>query len=743
VGALIAWGFAGQGSQRKGMGAAVLDRFADRCAAADAILGYSIRALCLENPDGRLRQTRYAQPAIYVVGALSFLAMTEPAPDFVAGHSVGEYAALLVAGCYDFETGLRLVQQRAELMSRVEGGGMVAVIGLGAERVTEVLAAHGLADLDVANYNLRQQLVISGPRASLPAATQALEYAGGRCVALDVSAAFHSRYMAEAAADFGDFVRSFRFEAPRVPVLSNVTAAPYAPGTVAELLARQITAPVRWHDSMQYLLQRGVGELREIGATRVLRELWRVAREEAPAPPAPSAPATVTRTDGAQLGSAAFCRDHGLRYAYLAGSMFRGVASVALVVRMANAGLMGFLGTGGLTLDEIDAALHALRRELGAAGRYGANLLHQIDAPEVERALVALYLRHDVRCIEAAAYMQITPALVHYRFQGAHLAPDGRPTAPRRIVAKVSRPEVAAAFMQPAPDALVRRLVEEGALTPDQAEVARRLPVSQDVCVESDSAGHTDGGVALALVPVMTRLRDDMMERYRYPDRIRIGASGGLGAPEAVAAAFVLGADFIVTGSVNQCSPEAGTSAPVKELLATLDVQDTGYAPAGDMFELGARVQVMRKGTLFAARANNLYQLYRQHASLEAIDSRTRSAIEGTWFRRSFDEVWRDTRDYHARTGRPGELERAARDPKHRMALVFRWYFARSIRLALDGDLTERVNFQVHCGPAMGAFNRFVHGTDLQEWRNRHVDIIADRLMHGAAQVLRRSTATV
>jgi len=199
----------------------------------------------------------------------------------------------------------------------------------------------------------------------------------------------------------------------------------------------------------------------------------------------------------------------------------------------------------------------------------------------------------------------------------------------------------------------------------------------------------------------------------------------------------VLGAEFIVTGSVNQCSVEAGTSAAVKDLLADLDVQDTTYAPAGDMFELGAKVQVARKGTLFAARANKLYQLYRHYDSLEAIDTQTRQTIETTYFRRSFEQVWRDTQDYYLGTGRAGEVERAERNPKHRMALVFRWYFAHTIQAALAGDVAERVNFQIHCGPAMGAFNRFVKGTDLEDWRNRHVDIIAEHLMQGAADVLR------
>jgi trans-AT polyketide synthase/acyltransferase/oxidoreductase domain-containing protein len=529
--------------------------------------------------------------------------------------------------------------------------------------------------------------------------------------------------MNEAAVAFAQYLTNFAFAEPQVPVISNVTAEPYPKGSVAELLARQITSPVRWLDSMQYLRRQGVRELREVGTTRVLTDLW---KETPPPPPAPVAKSS----NGAEsLGSAAFREDYGLRYAYLAGSMFRGVASVALVVRMANAGLMGFLGTGGLTLDEIDAALREIKRRLGPGGRYGANLLHQIDDPEGERALADLYLRHDVRCVEAAAFMQITPALVLFRFKGG---------GTRRVIAKVSRPEVAAAFMQPAPEPIVKRLVDEGSLTREEGELARRLPVSHDICVESDSAGHTDGGVALTLIPVMTRLRDEVMDRHRYHDRIRVGASGGLGTPEAVAAAFVLGAEFIVTGSVNQCSPEAGTSDAVKEMLAGLDVQDTGYAPAGDMFEMGARVQVVKKGTLFTPRANKLYQLWRQHDSLDAIERQTRQTIESTYFRRSFDEVWRDTRDHLVRSNQPSEIEKAERNPRHRMARVFRWYFAHSIKVALEGNLAEKVNFQVHCGPAMGAFNRFVKGGELEPWQNRHVDTIAERLMTGAAEVLRR-----
>lgn len=181
--------------------------------------------------------------------------------------------------------------------------------------------------------------------------------------------------------------------------------------------------------------------------------------------------------------------------------------------------------------------------------------------------------------------------------------------------------------------------------------------------------------------------------------------------------------------------PEAGTADAVKDMLAGLDVQDTAYAPAGDMFELGARVQVVRKGTLFPARANKLYQLYRQHDGLDGLDAATLRSLEEQCFGRPVEEVWRETEAHLARTA-PEELARAARSPRHRMALVFRWYFVHSTRLALHGTPDQQVNYQIHCGPAMGAFNQLVAGTELADWRRRHVDVIAGHLMTGAAAVL-------
>jgi trans-AT polyketide synthase/acyltransferase/oxidoreductase domain-containing protein len=415
--------------------------------------------------------------------------------------------------------------------------------------------------------------------------------------------------------------------------------------------------------------------------------------------------------------------------------MYKGIGSKELVVRMGKAGLLGFLGTGGLGLERIESDLLFIQHALRENGVYGLNLLASPMQPGLEEATVDLYLRFQVPRIEAAAFTQITAALVRYRAKGLTLNPEGTIHIPNYILAKVSRPEVAEQFLSPPPEPLVRRLVESGKITAQEARLAQRLPMADEICVEADSAGHTDRGVLHTLLPVMLRLRDKAVRRYNYPIQVYVGAAGGIGTPEAIAAAFVLGADFVLTGSINQCTVEAGTSETTKDLLQGAGVQDTDIVPAGDMFELGAKVQVFKKGLLFPSRAKKLYDLYRQYDSLDQIDLQTRAQLETRYFKRSFAEIFAETKEYYLRV-LPQVVERAERDPKQKMALVFRWYFVHTNRLALRGDPAEKVDYQIHCGPAMGAFNQWIKGTDLEDWRNRHVDEIAVRLMRAAAEFL-------
>lgn len=279
---MIAFVFPGQGSQKKGMGQGLFDEVADYAAIepdVDALLGYSLRQLCLEDPEDRLKDTRYTQPALYVVNALhTKKALADGArPKWLAGHSLGEYNALLAAGAFDFLTGLRLVQKRGELMAQARGGGMAAVIGLGVDAIAGTLADNGLDAIDVANFNSPSQTVISGPVDDIQRAGPLLQAAGARmCMPLPVSAAFHSRYMADAAREFEAFLAPIPFAALRTPVVANVTAQPYPAegGDAAKaLLVGQITGSVRWVDSVRFLLGQGVDRFDEMGPGNVLGRL--------------------------------------------------------------------------------------------------------------------------------------------------------------------------------------------------------------------------------------------------------------------------------------------------------------------------------------------------------------------------------------------------------------------------------------------------------------------------------------
>jgi trans-AT polyketide synthase/acyltransferase/oxidoreductase domain-containing protein len=326
---------------------------------------------------------------------------------------------------------------------------------------------------------------------------------------------------------------------------------------------------------------------------------------------------------------------------------------------------------------------------------------------------------------------------VRYKLKGLERASGGSIVRQNRIIAKVSHAEVARAFLSPAPERIVQNLLARGEITAQQADLARQVPVADELCVEADSGGHTDQGVAFALFPAIAGIRDEILAQRNYPHEVRLGAAGGIGTPQAALAAFMLGADFIVTGSINQCTVEATTSEAVKDMLQGISVNDTDYAPAGDMFEIGAKVQVVKKGVFFPARANKLYDLYRQHNAIDEISPAIRKQIEEKYFKTTFESVWEETKAYYLRR-RPEEIASAESSAKRKMALIFRWYFVRSTRLALTGDVGNRVDFQIQCGPALGSFNQWALGTPLENWRNRHVDVIALSIMEATDELLRK-----
>lgn len=432
-----------------------------------------------------------------------------------------------------------------------------------------------------------------------------------------------------------------------------------------------------------------------------------------------------------RLGSPGFLADHGVAHPYMAGAMANGIASADLVVALAEAGFLASFGAAGLVPARVDAALADITRRAPGLP-FACNLIHSPSEPAMERATVDLCLRHGVRCVEASAFLDLTPEVVRYRLAG--LAPDGRGGVRigNRLVAKVSRPEVAERFLRPAPEALVRGLVDRGAISAEQAELAKRVPLADDLTAEADSGGHTDRRPLPVLLPELIALRDRVQRGAGLVSRTRVGAAGGIGTPAAAAAAFTTGADYVVTGSVNQASAEAGQSEATKRLLATAGAADCAMAPSADMFEMGVEVQVLQRGTMFASRARRLYETYREHAGIEDIPADERAALEERIFRRPLADVWDDTVRFF-RERDPAQITRAENDPKRRMALVFRWYLGLSSGWSTAGAPDRVTDYQVWCGPAMGAFNDWVAGTYLAALENRSVVDIAVNLVRGAA----------
>jgi trans-AT polyketide synthase/acyltransferase/oxidoreductase domain-containing protein len=269
------------------MGAELFDRHPDLEEEADQILGYSIRRLCLEDPDHQLGLTQFTQPALFTVNAMTYRmasARNWNAGDILAGHSLGEYNALHAAGVFDFATGLKLVARRGAIMSQITGGGMAAVIGLSADEVTARIQQHALTTLDLANHNAPLQNVISGPTKEIQQAAEIFnQIPGCRYIPLRVSGAFHSRYMQSVKETFENFLDQFEFSQPRRVVISNAEARPYEHERIQELLALQITHPVLWTESVQVMMGAGIDEFYEAGPGEVLTKLIDDIRQQVPA----------------------------------------------------------------------------------------------------------------------------------------------------------------------------------------------------------------------------------------------------------------------------------------------------------------------------------------------------------------------------------------------------------------------------------------------------------------------------
>lgn len=280
--------FPGQGAQTVGMGRELAGalpaarRLFDR---AGEILGYDLAQLCFEGPAEKLDSTVYSQPALFVTSLAALEQLREQSPEVVescagaAGLSLGEYTALVFAGVMDFETGLRVVQQRGEAMQAAADAtpsGMVSILGLERDAVESLCEkARGGEILQIANFLCPGNLAISGHKGACQRAAEMAEGAGAmKAIPLAVAGAFHTSIMQPAVSRLEAALAGVALKPPRIPVISNVDAAAHDdPEEIRRLLAKQVVSPVRWEDSMRALLAQGYEKFYEVGPGRVLRGL--------------------------------------------------------------------------------------------------------------------------------------------------------------------------------------------------------------------------------------------------------------------------------------------------------------------------------------------------------------------------------------------------------------------------------------------------------------------------------------
>ncbi len=329
--------------------------------------------------------------------------------------------------------------------------------------------------------------------------------------------------------------------------------------------------------------------------------------------------------------------------------MAQGISSVDLVIALGKAGMLGSFGAAGMVPPRLEAAIQKVQAAL-PDGPYAFNLIHSPHEEAMERNAVDLYLRYGVKTVEASAFLDLTPSIVRYRAAGLSLGANGEVVIGNRVIAKLSRTEVAQKFMQPAPAAMLNELVQQGKISPQQAAWAQQVPMADDVTVEADSGGHTDNRPLVCLIPTMLSLRDELQAKYQFAQPVRVGAAGGISTPGSVFAAFMMGAAYVVTGSANQACVEAGASEHTRKLLAQAGMADVMMAPSADMFEMGVKVQVLKKGTLFPMRAQKLYELYTRYDTIDAIPADEREKVEKQVFRRGLEDIWQDTGQVLRRT---------------------------------------------------------------------------------------------
>ena len=402
--------------------------------------------------------------------------------------------------------------------------------------------------------------------------------------------------------------------------------------------------------------------------------------------------------------------------------MANGIGSVEIVEAMAGPACSASSARPGCRSTAIEAAIDRLQTQsLGDRPPFGFNLIHTPERAGPrggDRSICTC--SSGVRLVEASAYLDLTPPVVRYRAR-RHPArgPDGEvvDAEPRHRQGVARRGGDASSSPRRPSDSCSELVAARQAHARSRPSSPREVPVAQDLTAEADSGGHTDNRPAITLLPDLLALRDRLAGAATAIDMpLRVGAAGGIATPASVAAAFAMGAAYVLTGSINQACVESGSSDAVRKMLAEAEQADVIMAPAADMFEMGVKVQVLKRGTMFAMRAAKLYELYRAYPCLEAIPAAERADWRRTCSARRSTRSGRQTREFFLQPRPDARCAQAERDPKHKMALVFRWYLGLSSRWANAGEPTAS---SITRSGAARRWARSTSGPRARSWSSR------------------------
>lgn len=572
--------FPGQASQRVGMGRELFERFRRQTEIASDILGYSIEQLCLEDPQKQLNKTQYTQPALYTVCALQYLAYREDNEvviEFLAGHSLGEYAALFAADVFDFETGLRIVKHRGELMSSANAGSMAVILNYKAQDLQQLLNDNGITSIDIANINSPDQLVIAGPHQALEAFEGIINSLAGTYIPIPVGAPFHSRYMQPIAQDFERFLEPFTFRPMNKTVISNVTGLPHQNEMLKNQLVKQLYSPVQWLDSVRYLMGLEVDEYVEIGPGDVLTKLTTKIRNkcsplvlgEKVIRQVPGSTESVESKVARQpakdgLGKAfksrwsrgdEFSSYFGLAYPHVL-TLSEDNLDYSFIERAQACGHLAFQAVPW-TAEAIDSgSLDSILSRLGAkrsndSGCVGVAITHS----ENDKVLFSKVLAHQLNAVALTGVYGMTTELVYYRVISAYQGRFSSTPQKNKLFIRVDDPRCVQGFYQKLPQGVLERLHLQGRIDATQFEFAKNIAACDAIILNNEE--HD-----LEALMGINRLR------VEHPELdIKIGIEGALSAPNDFTQGTLSQIDFFVSSELNVLIGESFLPGLIRQTL--------------------------------------------------------------------------------------------------------------------------------------------------------------------------------